>query len=276
MRDFNRFINAVLESPLLRSNELVEQFLTKNPDEFHIIKLKYKNISKLVSMNDFYSLTGDLDVTFYNDNLHSSAYILQNIEKKRNILTEINSTLKNVIYCMDNLNKYLDNLSKLFFNLENEYQTKDKKFDCIENLGRLCKNISSFYFEKKNILDLQIREFFKYINLELKEITDLCNDSKYAKINLDKCENIINNLKNDKSNNKNIELIKYEIQKKEIEKKMARRTCNFLRNRSYEEFTRIMNLHFFRFKKYFSQMNPILSELFNKEYSFSIQIINNF
>ena len=85
MRDFNRFINAVLESPLLRSNELVEQFLTKNPDEFHIIKLKYKNISKLVSMNDFYSLTGDLDVTFYNDNLHSSAYILQNIEKKRNI-----------------------------------------------------------------------------------------------------------------------------------------------------------------------------------------------
>ena len=276
MRDFNRFINAVLESPLLRSNELVEQFLTKNPDEFHIIKLKYKNISKLVSMNDFYSLTGDLDVTFYNDNLHSSAYILQNIEKKRNILTEINSTLKNVIYCMDNLNKYLDNLSKLFFNLENEYQTKDKKFDCIENLGRLCKNISSFYFEKKNILDLQIREFFKYINLELKEITDLCNDSKYAKINLDKCENIINNLKNDKSNNKNIEVLKYEIQKKEIEKKMARRTCNFLRNRSFEEFTRIMNLHFFRFKKYFSQMNPILYELFNKEYSFSIQIINNF
>ena len=278
MRDFNRFINAVLENPLLRSNELVEQFLTKKPEEFHVIKLQYKNISKLVSMNDFHSLTGDLDVTFYNDEWHSSSYILQNIEKKRNILTEINTTLKNIVNCMDNLNKYLDNLSQLFFNLEKEYLTKSHKFDALDNLGRLCKNISSSYFEKKIFLDIKVREFFKYINLELKELKDLCNDSKYAKINLEKCENVINNLINDKTNNinKNVEMLKYELQKKQIEKNLAKRTCNFLRNRCNEEFTRIMNLHFLRIKNYFSQMSPNLYELFNKEYTFSIQIINNF
>ena len=273
MRDYNRFINSVLENPLLRSNELVEQFLTKGQEEFHNIKQKYKKISKLVSMNEFHSLTGDFDVTFYNDQLHSPLYILQNIEKKRNILKDINLNLKNIINCMENLNKYLDILSKLFFNLENEYQTNDYKFNSLDNLGRLFKNFSDFYFEKKIFLDIQIREFFKYINMELKEIKNLCNDSKYAKINLEKCENALINFQN---NNKNIEVYKYEIQKKQVEKKMAKRTCNFLRNRTYEEFQRIIGIHYIRIKNYFLKIMPIISELLKKENSFSVQIINCF
>ena len=276
MRDFNRFINAVLESPLLRSNDLVEQFLTKNPEEFHVIKLKYKNLSKLVSMNDFHSLTGDLDVTFYNDKEHSSTNILKNIEKKLNILKDINTNLKNVINCMDNLNKYLEILSKLFFNLENEYQNKEYKFDAMDNLGRLCKNIGGFYLDKKNILDIKIREFFKYINLELNEIKNLCNDSKYAKINLEKCESMLLNYQNDKYNNKNTEVYKYELQKKQIEKNLAKRTSNFLRNRAYEEFNRIMGLHYYRIKNYFIQIKPIISDCLAKENLTSMQIINSF
>lgn len=276
MRDFNRFINSVLENPLLRSNELVEQFMTKNPDEFHIIKLKYKNLSKIVSMTDFHSLTGDLDITYYNDESRSSPEILKNIDKKRNILKDINYTMKNVINSMDNLNKYLDTLSSLFFDLEKEYQTKDKKFNEIYNLGKLFKNLSTFYFEKKNLYDFKIREFFKYLNLELKEIKNLCNDSKYAKINLEKCKNAINNFHYDKTTHKSKDAFNYELYKKQEDKNRATRTYNFLRNRVYEEFHRIMGLHYIRFKKYFSQVGAIIAELFKKEYSSSMQIINSF
>ena len=277
MRDFNRFINSVLENPLLRSNELVEQFLTKNPEEFHVIKLKYKNLTKLVSMHEFHSLTGDLDVTFYPDEFHSSSNILENVEKKRNILKEINLNMKNAINCMENLNKYLGNLSKLFFNLEKEYENKNNKFDALSNIGRLFQSLSTFYLEKKNILDFEVREFFKYINLELNEIKNMCKDSKYAKINFEKCENILNNFKNDKNNiNKNSEMFKYELQKKQIEKSVAKRACNFLRNRTFEELERIMNLHSLRIKKHFSKVGKIISDTFQKEYSFSMQIINCF
>ena len=226
-------------------------------------------------MNEFHSLTGEFDVTFYNDQSHSPLYILQNIEKKRNILKDINLNLKNIVNCMENLNKYLDEISKLFNNLGNEYQIKDYKFESLDNLSRLFKNISDFYFEKKFFLDIQIREFFKYINLELREIKNLCNDSKYAKINLEKCENALINFQNNNPN-KNIEAYKYEIQKKQIEKNMALRACNFLRNRTYEEYQRIIGLHYFRIKNYFSKIMPIISELFKKENSFSIQIIYSF
>ena len=277
MRDFNRFINSVLENKLLRSNELVEQFLTKNPDEFHVIKLKYNNLSKIVSLNDFHTLTGELDLTFYNDKLHSFSNILQNIEKKRDILKEINKTLENISICIDNLNKYEDTLSKLFFKLEKEYQYKDNNFISLENLGNFFKNISNFYSEKKICLDTKIKEFFNYINMELKELKNLCNDSKYAKINLEKCNIALNNFQNDKGKNiKNKQMFNYELQKQQFEKQVAQRTCNFLSNRTFEEFERIINFHSLRFKKYFSLLGPNISELLKNEYNNSIGIINYF
>ena len=163
MRDFNRFINSILENPLLRSNEIIEDFLTKNQELFHFIKLKYKNFSKLVNLNDFRTLNGELDITYYSEQL-SPNNILENIDNKRKILKDINTNLKNAISCMDNLNKYLDTLSKLFFDLKNEYQYKQNKFDSFDTLGRFCKNTSNFYTDKKKVFDEKIREYFKYLN----------------------------------------------------------------------------------------------------------------
>ena len=276
MRDCNRFINAVLENKLLRSCELVELFLTKNPDDFHVIKLRYKNLPTL-AMKDYHSLTGTLDLTYYNDKSHSSEFNLQNIERKRNILKEINTNLKYAISCIDNLNKYMENLSKLFSDLEIEYKSKDYTFDSLDTLSRLCKNISCFCIDKKNFWDIKIREFFKYINFELKEIKNLCNDSKYAKINLEKCENYIINFQNDKSNKfKSQEILNYELQKKQIEKSTAQRTSNLLRNKTFEELQRIMNVHYNRFKIYFSQTGRIIMNIYTNEHNSSMQIINSF
>ena len=200
MREFNRFFNAILENSLLRSNEIIEDFLTKNQEIFHYIKLKYKNYHKLVNLTDFHTLNGEIDVSFYNMKYEPN-YIFQKIEKKRKILKEINSNLKNVISCIENFNIYMENLSSLFFDLKNEYQYKQYNFDTFDTLGRYCKNKSSFCSEKKIILDEKIREFLKYINCELKELKNLCNDSQYAKINLEKCQNFLINLQKTKSFN---------------------------------------------------------------------------
>ena len=276
MRDFNRFFNSILENPLLRSNEVIEDFLTKNQELFHFIKLKYKSFSKLVNLNDFHTLNGELDITFYSGQL-SPNHILENIDNKTKILKEINTNLKNAISCMDNLNKYLDTLSKLFFNLKNGYQYKQNKFDSFDTLGRFCKNTSNFYTDKKIILEEKIREFFKYINSELKELKNLCNDSQYAKINLEKQENILINLEKSKTTNfKNEALYNYEFQKKKIEKNLAQRTCNFLRNRAFEEFERIINTHYHRIEKYFYNLGKDILDIIQKEYSTSSQIIKCF
>ena len=274
MRDFNRFFNSILENPLLRSNEVIEDFLTKKQELFHFIKLKYKNYTKLVNLADFRTLNGELDVTFYNDQLQPN-YISQNIDNKRNILKEINNNLKKIISCMDSMVKYGENLSKLFFDLKNEYQYKQYNFEIFDTLGRYCKNISSFCSDKKIILDEKIREFLKYINSELKELKNLCNDSQYAQINLEKYENILFNLEKGKSNNfKNEELYFYELQKKKFEKNQAQKTNNLLRNRTFEEFERIIKAHYIRTTKYFYKLSQEIKDIIGKEYSNSIRILD--
>lgn len=275
MRDFNRFMNAVLENQLLRSSELVEQFLTKTPDEFHVIKLKYKNVPKVVKMNDFPSLTGELDLTNYKDKFHSSEYILQNIERKRNILKDINTNLKNATTCMENLNKYMTNLSHLFLDLKKEYENQHNKFESLDSIGKFCKDISNFCNEKKNFWETKIREFFKYINLELKEVKDLCNQSKYAKINLKKCESGLINYKSDKNNNlKTTAIFNYELKKKQIEKQDAQKTCNFLINKTFEELQKITYFHNIRFRNYLMKEGKKMSDILSNEFKCSNEIFN--
>ena len=86
MRDYKRFVNAILENPLLRSSEIVEEFITKEQNEFNILKLKYKNNKKLVEMKNFISLNGELDATFYQNNFKLSLKYQKLIEKTRSLL----------------------------------------------------------------------------------------------------------------------------------------------------------------------------------------------
>ena len=125
MRDYNRFLNSILENPLLRSSDIVEEFITKNQNDFHIIKLKYKNIQKKVIMEDFLSLNGELDATYYQDKYALTLNIPKIIEKKKNLYLNLNNALKEVINEFEIMDSKMNNLSEAFHNLSNEYKNND-------------------------------------------------------------------------------------------------------------------------------------------------------
>ena len=54
MRDYNRFVNSVLENPLLRSSQIVEEFITKSQEDFQVLKLKYKKLEKKNNAKRFF------------------------------------------------------------------------------------------------------------------------------------------------------------------------------------------------------------------------------
>jgi hypothetical protein len=145
MRDYNRFVNAALENPLLRSSNILEEFINKNQNDFHIIKLKYKNLPKNIVMKDFISLTGELDATFYQDKYNLSINIQKIIEKKRNLFLNLHNAVKEVITQFEILDTKMNNLSHAFYNLSNEYKNNFENEKYFENLGNFCKNLSDIY-----------------------------------------------------------------------------------------------------------------------------------
>ena len=125
MRDYTRFINAVLENKLLRSSDIVEEFITKNENEFNILKLKYKNLKKIVEMKNFPSLTGELDATFYQNKYNLSIKLLKILQNKKNLYINLNNAIKDVINQMEIINIKMNNLSEIFQISEiiaNQYQ----------------------------------------------------------------------------------------------------------------------------------------------------------
>ena len=68
---------------------------------------------------------------------------------------------------------------------------------------------------KSTIIKYKYKQYlYNYLNLELKEIKNICNDAKYVKINLEKSANAFNNFRNDKINkNKEILIMNYKRNK---------------------------------------------------------------
>ena len=272
MRDYNRFVNAALENPLLRSSNILEEFINKNQNDFHIIKLKYKNLPKNIKLKDFISLTGELDATFDQDKYNLSINIQKIIEKKRNLYLNLHNAVKEVITQFEILDTKMNNLSHAFYDLSNEYKNNFENEKYFENLGNFCKNLSDIYSKEKNFFTIDIKEYFKYMRLEYDELDKLFNEYKYAKIIFEGHENNLNTYEKNKLNN-NEEIYKIELQKKREEKDNAKRICCFLQNRACDEYKRLVEAHEKRIKKAFENANII--ETYQKEYDNILNLINN-
>ena len=278
MRDYERFINAVLENPLLRSSEIVEEFITKEQNEFNILKLKYKNLKQVVETKNFVTLSGELDATFYQKNFTLSNKYQKIIEKKKALLIKLNNSIKDVVYQLELVNTKMNNLSEIFQDLSLLSRSNEENISIFSNFGEYCTTISNINTLEKNFLQKDVKEFFKYIRLEYDEVDKLFGDYKYAKINFEGCENNIISHKNNKQNNmyNNEDMYKFELEQKEKEKDNAKRLCCFLQNRTCEEYERILELHQNRVKKLFSKICPGIIETYKKEYENLIKLIISF
>ena len=275
MRDYNRFINAILENPLLRSSEIVEEFITKDQNEFNILKLKYKNTKKVVEMKNFISMDGELDATFYQNNFKLTLKYQEIVEKKRNLLVNLNNSIKDVVYQLENINSKINNLAQIFSDLSLLYKSNDENINIFSNFNEYCNSLSNIYNVEKQFLKIDVKEFFKYIRLELDEVNKLFSEYKYAKINFEGCENKIITHKKAKSEIGE-EYYQFQLKQKEKEKNDAKRICCFLQNKACDEYQRILQAHKNRIKKLFSILCPNINETYQKEYENLIKLINNF
>ena len=275
MRDYNRFMNSILENPLLRSSQIVEEFITKNQNDFHIIKLKYKKLEKKVKMKDFLSLTGELDATFYQEKHNLSLNIPKLIDKKRNLYLNLNNALKEIINEFEIIDTKMNNLSEAFHDLSNEYKNNFENIEFFENFGKFCQNLSNIYLEEKKFFKIDVKEFFKYLRLELDEVDKLFKDYKYAKKNFEGCENKLNFYEKSILN-KNNELYKIELKKKQKEKNDSKKICCFLQNRACDEYKRVIEAQKSRIKNNFGKAKSNIMEKFKIEYDNLLNLINKF
>ena len=166
-------------------------------------------------------------------------------------------------------------MGQIFNDLSLLYRSYDENINIFSNFNEYCNSLSNIYNVEKQFLKIDVKEFFKYIRLELDEVNKLFSEYKYAKINFEGCENKIITHKKAKSEIGE-EYYQFQLKQKEKEKDDAKRICCFLQNKACDEYQRILQAHKNRIKKLFSVLCPNINETYQKEYENLIKLINNF
>ena len=177
MRGLEKFLQGLVIHPVIKHSEILSDFLCLKEKEFDKKKPKYK-FSTPTNIKQIKSLTGSIDVGIskekqtYFENIKGNAYLnetnLQKITKAYNLL----------ITTMYSVSNQMKNISLIWKEI-NDYSVKyNESYNTSETykvLTKLMESWSDIEKEQANLLNLKIREYFRYIKNEFHSLELLSN-----------------------------------------------------------------------------------------------------
>ena len=198
MRALERFLNSVVTEPLLKNSNVLYDFLTiEKESDFQNIKQKYDNYNFPDSLEKMQTRTGKIiiDTTILKEP-KTYTDIRDNFTQNQTILIQIIQSYKELFKEMKQVSNRMLEISEYYKNL---YQLSVKNS---EN-NNLCKSYQSVqilmqnwgYTELQSALniDLEVREYFKFVKLEYNSIKELYEKYDYYRnLYLSSKEKLIN------------------------------------------------------------------------------------
>ena len=198
MRALERFLNSVVTEPLLKNSNVLYDFLTiEKESDFENVKKNYDKYNFPTLLEKMQTRTGKIiiDTTILKDPKTYSD-IRENFTKNQTILTQIVQSYKELFKEMKQVSNRMLEICEYYKNL---YQLSVKNG---ENTN-LCKSYQSIqilmqnwgYTELQSALniDLEVREYFKFVKLEYNSIKELYEKYDYYKnLYLNSKEKLIN------------------------------------------------------------------------------------
>ena len=179
LRALEKFLNGISIHPLLRSNEIFYDFLSINKEEdFNNKKNEYNKIESPKFINDFKTKTGFIKVSLSNDKEEYFKTIKENCLNYQITLSNITKAYKNLINTMINVSEQMKSIAEIWKSLgkmSEEYNDNQNTIDSFYALNKLMNDWSDIEKKSASILNIQIREHFRYIKNEFYSLEQLVN-----------------------------------------------------------------------------------------------------
>ena len=230
VRDLNHYINSISQNILVRSSQFFQDFLTLPLSEFQRKKKFYDNLPSPISMENFTTMEGLIDVTIDDkkDNICSS--IMNDIKNKNILYNNLDIALRNLIGEFNVISNKINEVSVAFEKLSNSYSLSlkgEKINEMLNKFSNSFNNWGKYYMTQEIFFDEEIREVFKFISKEINNFNYLNDEFTLAR-------------------NKYLESKKlYNSKDQEIVKRVEKDFNNnqicygFILNRLYDEYSRI-------------------------------------
>ena len=177
MRTLEKFLNYVLKNPILKSSQILYDFISIEKDaDFQKKKKEYEKIKPTTNIEFFHMPKGSANIEINSKKIICFENIKDNINLNDTLLTKLNDNLKALKSQLDNVCNKVDEIAQ---NWDDLCQNSVKYFDgdeiskTYEYMHKLFKNWSDCLKSHGNLIHIDIREHFKYTRNNFRSMKDL-------------------------------------------------------------------------------------------------------
>ena len=190
-RYLNRFLEHVAQRKILRTSPITLEFLELNTEQWDIYRKKLE-ANKFVckyNMENYLTVKGQLQFEFSPEQTTVPDQFYKKLEATSSIYKNLNTVMGKIVNDLNNLGRHMRQASEAFSALTN--YSRDSQQDatlvsCYEKLKGIFNTWSQSYDKQKFFLNNNFREFFDYMNLEIKNLSFLNKQFTNIKVDYEK------------------------------------------------------------------------------------------
>ena len=187
MRTLEKFLTFLMEDPVIRVSQIIYDFLSiEGDDKFAEKKKYYSNFKLPIYLRDYKSPNGKLDITINEEREILYQNIKDHTELNQELLSKLNKNLKllngEMILVINRMEEISKNCEELFLNSVKYCDDNDIKISYYQ-LNDLFKHWATALKKNSSLININIREYFKYTKNTFRSMKELINVVDNYKVN---------------------------------------------------------------------------------------------
>ena len=187
MRYLEKFLNFLVANPIIKNSQLFYDFLSIEKDaDFTKSKNNYQKIKPKTNIKEFFSANGKMNLGVKNEKEIYFQNIKDNTLNNQELLNKLNISLKQLKIQMDLFIQKIEEVTQIWeevFKNSSKYCDEINIITTYEQMNKLFINWSESLKKQNNLIFVDVREYFKYIRNNYREM-------KYVAHNADNYKNI--------------------------------------------------------------------------------------
>lgn len=177
-RNFEKFLNYIIIDPILKNTQIIYDFLKcDKDDEFSKIKKAYDKLkSGAFNINKIYTTDGNAIIEINEEKERYFGGIKESTNQNENILKKINATVKALNTDLINASEKLSEISRNFELIKDnaiQHKENDEVIQSYAEISSMFYNFSTYLSNQKNVIEINLKEYFKYIKNNYRSMKEL-------------------------------------------------------------------------------------------------------
>lgn len=189
-RGLEKFMNYLAKDPIIKNSQIFFDFLYIGAEtDFNSKKKVYEKVKTMTDVNEFRNKDAKVEVMISAEKENYVENIKDHSNVNINLLKKLNTSLKLLFDEINAVTTRMDEIGNIW---EQIYKSSEKYFDhnmtceCYKQVSNLFKNWSGILKQQNNVVNVDLREHFKFIRKNFVSMKDLSNPIETYRSNYQK------------------------------------------------------------------------------------------